>query len=68
MRQIQQFLANLILNHYNKDTVQPDALVLNGLEDEGTSLSAENRSERFFCLGDDRNNNARYIAGKCGMK
>lgn len=41
-----------------------DALVLNGLEDAGTVLSAEKRLERFCYIGDDRNIQARYIAGK----
>ena len=41
-----------------------DALVLTGLEDACTSLSAEKRLERFCYIGDDRNICARYIAGE----
>jgi len=41
-----------------------DALVLSGLEDAGTVLSAEKRLERFCYIGDDRNITDRYISGK----
>lgn len=40
-----------------------DAIVLDGLEDNGTRLTAEDRLERFCYIGDDRNFKARYIAG-----
>ena len=41
-----------------------NALVLDGLEDEGFTLSPEERAERFCYAGDDRNIIGRFIDGK----
>ena len=41
-----------------------DALVIGGLEDEGSSLTPEERVERFCYLGDDRNIRHRFLDGK----
>lgn len=41
-----------------------DALVLDGLSDEGSELSPVKRLERFCYIGDDRNIIAGYISGK----
>ena len=43
---------------------QFNALVLDGLEDEGFPLSAADRLERFCYIGDDRNITARVIDGE----
>ncbi|MEA4939350.1 MAG: amidohydrolase family protein [Christensenella sp.] len=41
-----------------------DALVLNGLNDEGYTLTPMERLERFCYIGDDRNISLRYINGE----
>ena len=41
-----------------------NALVLDGLEDAGFTLSPEERAERFCYGGDDRNIIGRFIDGK----
>ncbi len=41
-----------------------DALVLNGLNDEGYALTPVERLERFCYIGDDRNISQRYINGE----
>ena len=41
-----------------------DALVIDGMEDEGGLLSPEERLERFCYIGDDRNIVARYLNGR----
>ena len=41
-----------------------DALVIDGMEDEGRELSPPERLERFCYTGDDRNITARYMNGR----
>jgi len=41
-----------------------NAIVVDGVEDKGISLTPAERVERFCYIGDDRNIVARYIDGK----
>jgi guanine deaminase len=41
-----------------------DAIVIDGIEDEGFPMDAAKRIDRFCFLGDDRNIVSRYIDGK----
>lgn len=41
-----------------------NALVLDGMQDEGREMTAEERLERFCYFGDDRNIKARYLNGR----